>query len=120
MLFFSVFRDKPFVEEDLDLALSLFEGVSPFLLIQILSLPMEQWKYVRSWWLQSNQLAHVLRQWARGEGRSAAMWSVLVEALIELGLRDRAQTACTKKSWSQDFITTTVAIVYKWFVLHML
>ena len=78
-----MFGDKPFVEEDLDWALSLFEGVSPFLLSQILSLPMERWMAIEAGDPEDEgkQRGGVLGQW--GKGGSAAMWSVLVEALIE-------------------------------------
>ena len=92
-----MFGDKPFVEEDLDWALSLFEGVSPFLLSQILSLPMERWMAIEAGDPEDEgkQRGGVLGQW--GKGGSAAMWSVLVEALIELGRRSTAQTACIEK-----------------------
>ena len=105
-----MFGDKPFVEGDLDWALSLFEGVSPFLLSQILNLPMERWMAIEAGDLEDEgkQRGGVLGQW--GKRGSAAMWSVLVEALVELGLKGRAQTACIEKGLPQHVIGATVAI----------
>ena len=105
-----MFGDKPFIEGDLDRALSLFEGVSPFLLSQILNLPMERWMAIEAGEPEDEgkQRGSVLGQW--GKGGSAAMWSVLVEALVELGLKGRVQTACIEKGLSQYVIGATVAI----------
>ena len=94
---FTVFEDKPFVEEDQVFAGSLFQDVPPFLLSQILSLPMERWVAIEKNHPKNEekQRSNVLAEW--GRTGSTAMWSVLVETLIELGLRGRAQSACVEK-----------------------
>ena len=94
---FTAFEDKPFVEEDQEFAGSLFQDVPPFLLSQILSLPMEQWVAIEASdpKNEEKQRNNVLIEW--GKTRSSAMWSVLVETLIELGLRGMAQSACSEK-----------------------
>ena len=97
MIFFTVFEDKPFVEEDQVFAGSLFQDVPPFLLSQMLSLPMERWLDIEASdpKNEEKQRNNVLAEW--GKTGSTAMWSVLVETLIELGLRSRAQSACNEK-----------------------
>ena len=92
-----MFEDKPFVEEDLAFAGSLFQDVPPFLLSQILSLPMERWVAIEKSdpKNEEKQRSNVLAEW--GRTGSTAMWSVLVETLIELGLRGKAQSACIEK-----------------------
>ena len=92
-----MFEDKPFLEEDQAFAGSLFQDVPPFLLSQILSLPMEQWVAIEASdpKNEERQRNKVLDEWRKAG--SGAMWSVLVETLIELGLRGRAQSACIEK-----------------------
>ena len=92
-----MFEDKPFVEEDQAFAGSLFQDVPPFLLSQILSLPMKQWVAIEASdpKNEEKQRRNVLNEW--GKADSTANWSVLVETLIELGLRGRAQSACIEK-----------------------
>ena len=92
-----MFKDKPFVEEDQEFAGSLFQDVPPFLLSQILSLPMEQWVAIEESdpKNEEKQRRNVLNEWGKAE--STANWCVLVETLIELGLRGRAQSACIEK-----------------------
>ena len=94
---FTVFEDKPFTEEDQTLAGSLFQDVPPFLLSQILNLPMEQWVAIEKSdpKNEEKQRSNVLDEWRKSG--STALWSVLVETLIELGLRGRAQSACIEK-----------------------
>ena len=83
--------------EDVEFAASLFQKVPAFLLGQILSVPTECLLDI----VASNakdeekQRANVLREWQMNS--SGATWSVLVEALIELGSRSSAQTACIEK-----------------------
>jgi hypothetical protein len=93
----TTFEDKPFVEEDQAFAGSLFQDVPPFLLSQILSLPMEQWVAIEASdpKNEERQRNKVLDEWRKSG--SGAKWSVLVETLIELGLRGRAQSACIEK-----------------------
>ena len=102
-----MFEDKPFVEKDHPLALSLFQGVPPFLLSQILGLPMDQWQAIEKSDLkdEEKQRSNVLSAW--GKTGHSATWSVLVEILIELGLRGRAQNACIEKG---QFILPVIAI----------
>ena len=92
-----VFEDKPFLEEDKLFAVNLFEGVPPFLLSQILGLPMDQWKGIEAANLKdrNKQLGSVLLSWNRSG--PVAKWSVLIETLTELGLRGKAQTVCFEK-----------------------
>ena len=92
-----MFEDKPFVTEDQVFAEQLFHNVPPFLLSQILSLPMERWVAIETSdpKNEEKQRSNVLDEW--GKADSTAKWSVLVETLIELGLRSRAQNACIEK-----------------------
>ena len=101
----TVFEDKPFLEEDHSLALSLFQGIPPFLLSQILGLPMDQWMEIEKSDLKDKekQRSNVLSAW-RNTGHSV-LWSTLVEILIELGLQARAQTACIEKG---EFFLTVI------------
>ena len=107
---FTVFEDKPFVEEDQALARSLFQDVPPFLLSQILSLPMESWMAIEknNPKNEEKQRNNVLDEWMKTG--STAMWSVLVETLIELGLRCKAQRACNEKGEPYMFIMLLLAI----------
>ena len=94
----AVFEDKPFVREDHSLAMGLFEGVPPFLLSQILGLTMEQWQAIEAADRrdEEKQRSSVLHEWGKNS-KDTANWSVLVEALIELGRRGKAQTAWIEK-----------------------
>ena len=116
-----VFEDKPFLEEDHPLALGLFQGIPPFLLSQILGLPMDQWQAIEKSDLkdEEKQRSNVLSAW--GKTGHSVTWSVLVEILIELGLRERAQNACIEKG--EFFLTVihtsgynTYVTVFFWFV----
>ena len=111
-----MFEDKPFVVEDQAFAGSLFQDVPPFLLSQILSLPMEQWMAIEASdpKNEEKQRRNVLIKW--GKAGSSAKWSVLVETLIELGLRGRAQSACIEKGPYN--ITFTVYIYI--YICHLL
>ena len=93
-----MFEDKEFMEEDYPLAVRLFEDTPPFLLSQILGLRMEEWLAIEAVDKKNDekQRASVLQTWGRSRGDSAK-WSVLVEALIILGLRGKAQIACIEK-----------------------
>ena len=68
-----------------------------FLLGQILNVSVEQLKTIEENDAEDEekQRANVLREWQMNS--SGATWSVLVEALIELGSRSSAQTACIEK-----------------------
>ena len=44
---------------------------------------------------EEKQRRNVLNEWGKAE--STAKWSVLVETLVELGLRGKAQSACIEK-----------------------
>ena len=101
---FAVFEDKPFLEEDHFFAVDLFQGVSPFLLSQILGLPMDQWKAIETASVkdQQKQLSSVLQAWRRSG--ATANWSDLVETLTELGLRGKAQTVCLDKGISSTIL----------------
>ena len=105
-----MFEDKQFVWEDESLAEGLVEGVPPFLLSQILGLTMEQWLAIEAADRkdEGKQRGCVLREWEKGG--SSAKWSVLVETLIELGLRGRAQSACIEKGRHQHTYSVTVKI----------
>ena len=83
--------------EDVEFATSLFEKVPAFLLGQILSVRTERLLdiVVNDAKDEKKQRANVLREWQMNS--SGANWSVLVEALIELGSRSSAQTACFQK-----------------------
>ena len=105
---FAVFEDKPFVEKDQAFAVSLFQDVPPFLLSQILSLPMEQWVAIEESdpKNEEKQRRNVLNEWGKAE--SNAKWSVLVETLIELGLRRKAQSACIEKGQSYSLLFSVI------------
>ena len=94
---FSVFEDKPFVKEDHAFAVNLFQNVPPFLLSQILGLTMDQWKAIEAVDVKNEhkQLSNVIQEW--GKSYDTAKWSVLVETLVELGLRGKAQMASVEK-----------------------
>ena len=68
-----------------------------FLLGQILNVSVEQLKTIEENDAEDEekQRANVLREWQMNS--SGANWSVLVEALIELGSRSSAQAACIEK-----------------------
>ena len=92
-----VFEDKAFMEEDLPYAVRLFEDTPPFLLSQILGLRMDQWLAIEEADKEDmeRQQVGVLQSW--GRSGDSAKWSALVEALIIVGLRGKAQTACLNK-----------------------
>ena len=92
-----MFEDKVFVEDDYPLAERLFQDTPPFLLSQLLGLRMDQWLAVEAEEKtdQEKQRGGVLRTW--GRTGDSAKWSVLVEALIIVGLRGRAQIAYMEK-----------------------
>ena len=94
----AVFEDKEFKEEDYPLAVRLFEDTPPFLLSQILGLRMAEWLAIEAVDKKDDekQRGSVLQTWGRSRGDSAK-WGVLVEALIILGLRGKAQIACIEK-----------------------
>ena len=79
------------------LASSLFQNISAFLLGQILNVPIERLLAIEAADPKDKekQRTSVLREWQMNS--SGANWSVLVEALIELGSRSSAQTACIEK-----------------------
>ena len=95
--FLSVFEDKSFLKEDHEFAVNLFQDVPPFLLSQILGLTMDQWKAIEAVDVKNEpkQLSNVIKEW--GKSSDTAKWSVLVETLIELGLRGMAQMASVEK-----------------------
>ena len=101
-----MFEDKAFVQEDHPLAVRLFQETPPFLLSQLLGLTIDQWlaierRHTRD---QEKQRGGVLSTW--GQRGDSAKWSVLVEALIVMGLRGKAQIACIEKgepSWTLLF-----------------
>jgi hypothetical protein len=94
----SMFEDKEFMEEDYPLAVRLFEDTPPFLLSQILGLRMAEWLAIEAVDKKDDekQRGSVLQTWGRSRGDSAK-WGVLVEALIILGLRGKAQIAFMEK-----------------------
>ena len=81
----------------MEFATSLFQKVPAFLLGQILSVRTERLQTIEENDAEDEekQRANVLREWQMNS--SGANWSVLVEALIELGSRSSAQTACIEK-----------------------
>jgi len=83
--------------EDVEFATSLFQKVPAFLLGQILSVRTERLLdiVVNDAKDEEKQHAHALREWQMNS--SGATWSVLVEALIELGSRSSAQAASIEK-----------------------
>ena len=86
------------MEEDLSLAAQLFQDCPPFLLSQLLGLTLDQWGAIEVAEMRDldGQRRVVLRTWGQQRGE-AAKWSLLVEALIIMGLRGKAQTACIEK-----------------------
>ena len=90
------------MEEDLSLAAQLFQDCPPFLLSQLLGLTLDQWGTIEIAKMEDldRQRRVVLRTWGEQRGE-AAKWSLLVEALIVMGLRDKAQTACIEKGGLQ-------------------
>ena len=95
--FLSVFEDKSFLKEDHDFAVNLFQDVPPFLLSQILGLSIDEWEVIEAVDVKNEpkQLSNVIKEW--GKSGDTAKWSVLVETLIELGLRGKAQLASVEK-----------------------
>ena len=95
-----MFEDKSFIEEEVPLAVRLFGETPPFLLSQILGLSMEEWLTIErepgDKKEAEKQRGSVLLSWGRTT-RDSAKWSVLVEALIILGLRSNAQIAYMEK-----------------------
>ena len=81
----------------MEFATSLFSNVPAFLLGQILGVPIERLRTIEENDAvdEEKQRANVLREWQMNS--SGATWSVLVEALIELGSRSSAQSACIEK-----------------------
>ena len=100
MFYCTVFEDKSFSEEEVPLAVRLFGETPPFLLSQILGLSMEEWLAIERGpghkKEAEKQRGSVLLAWGRTR-QDSAKWSVLVEALIILGLRGNAQIACIEK-----------------------
>ena len=90
------------MEEDLSLAAQLFQDCPPFLLSQLLGLTLDQWGAIEVAEMRDldRQRRVVLRTWGEQRGE-AAKWSLLVEALIIMGLRGKAQTACIEKGGLQ-------------------
>ena len=90
------------MEEDLSLAAQLFQDCPPFLLSQLLGLTLDQWVPIEAAEKKDldKQRSGVLRTWGQQRGE-AAKWSLLVEALIIMGLRGKAQTACIEKGGLQ-------------------
>ena len=85
------------MEEDLPYAVRLFEDTPPFLLSQILGLRVDQWLAIEAAEKKDmeKQRGGVLQSW--GRSGDSAKWSALVEALIIVGLRSKAQAACIEK-----------------------